>query len=207
MEQKTPDYLNKFRAELVARRHPHTTIKSYLGALEQVVKNTNATSPETVGRIAFRNYVTTLKSVSYHKQACGAMRKYFEIVVGRIIDLSELPYPRPEYRLPSVLAREYIMLRLNAIPNIKHKSALHITYGCGLRRSETINLKISDIDFQRMMVRVIGKGNKERHIALPRSTAEVLQVLGHNHIKTTEIYTHVSKSFISKIVSPVDMAA
>lgn len=268
MEPQEPEYRINFRRELVARKHPYSTIKTYLSSITMIVLETKATCPENVGKKAFANYVATIKSVSYHKQACGAMRKYFEIVVGRTIDLSDLPYPQPEYRLPSVLSREFIMLRLNAIPNLKHKSALHITYGCGLRRSETVGLKVSDIDFNRMVVRVIGKGNKERHLGLPKSTADVLQayiaeykpkeylfegqfksawsdrsleevchkyigcnlhklrhsfathlleggtdikfikeLLGHNSLKTTEIYTHVSRGFLSKIVSPVDMAA
>jgi integrase/recombinase XerD len=68
-------------------------------------------------------------------------------------------------RLPVVLSPEEVALLLHCAPSLKYKAALSVAYGCGLRVSEIVHLKIGDIDSARMLIRVDqGKGRK----SLPR---------------------------------------
>lgn len=61
-------------------------------------------------------------------------------------------------------------------PGLKYKAALSIAYGAGLRASEVVNLKIGDIDSDRMLIRVEqGKGRKDRHVMLSPSLLELLR--------------------------------
>ena len=74
--------------------------------------------------------------------------------------------PTPD-RLPVVLSPEEVALLLAHAPNLKYRAALSVAYGCGLRISEIANLKITDIDSARMLIRVEqGKGRKDRYVML-----------------------------------------
>lgn len=75
--------------------------------------------------------------------------------------------PKTEKLLPNVLSKEEIKKILNAHSNIKHKTMLSLIYSCGLRRSELINLKPSDIDSKRNVVIIRqSKGKKDRIVPL-----------------------------------------
>jgi len=75
--------------------------------------------------------------------------------------------PREEQFLPEVLSTEEVTAILNATENLKHKAILITIYSAGLRIGEAINLKIKDIDSQRMQIRVEqGKGKKDRYTLL-----------------------------------------
>ncbi len=70
-------------------------------------------------------------------------------------------------KLPVVLSREEVARLLAAVDNLKHQTALSVAYGAGLRASEVVTLKVSDIDSQRMTLRVEqGKGGKDRYAML-----------------------------------------
>ena len=70
-------------------------------------------------------------------------------------------------RLPKVLSRDEIRRLLETTTSLKYKAAFSIAYGAGLRISEVVNLKVSDIDSHRMVLRVEqGKGKKDRYAQL-----------------------------------------
>ena len=74
--------------------------------------------------------------------------------------------------LPVVLSREEVARLIAAAPNLKHQAALSVAYGAGLRASEVVALKVSDIDSQRMTLRVEqGKGRKDRYAMLSPGAA------------------------------------
>lgn len=84
--------------------------------------------------------------------------------------------PRDESYLPEVLNEQEITGILNATENLKHKAILMTIYSAGLRIGEAINLKIKDIDSERMQIRVEqGKGKKDRYTLLSAKTLEVLR--------------------------------
>ena len=71
------------------------------------------------------------------------------------------------HKLPVILSREEVARLLAAAGNLKHQTALSVAYGAGLRASEVVSLKVSDIDSQRMTLRVEqGKGHKDRYAML-----------------------------------------
>lgn len=79
--------------------------------------------------------------------------------------------------LPVVLSREEVARLIAATGNLKHQTALSLAYGTGLRASEVVSLKVSDIDSQRMTLRVEqGKGSKDRYAMLSPVLLERLRV-------------------------------
>ena len=84
--------------------------------------------------------------------------------------------PKKEKTLPVVLSDEEILLILRSVSNLKHKAILMVIYSAGLRISECINLKIKDIDSNRMQIRVEqSKGKKDRYTLLSTKTLLILR--------------------------------
>ncbi len=108
--------------------------------------------------------------------AVSALRFFFKVTLARSGCGERLATVRKEDRLPQVLSPEEVALLLHCAPSLKHKAALSVAYGCGLRVSEIVHLKVSDIDSARMLIRVEqGKGRKDRYVMLSPDLLELLR--------------------------------
>ena len=86
--------------------------------------------------------------------AVSALRFFFQIILGRAGCGACLAATRSPERLPVVLSTDEVARLLGCAPGLKYQSALSVAYGCGLRVSEIIHLKVADIDSARMLIRV-----------------------------------------------------
>jgi len=99
--------------------------------------------------------------------AVSALRFFFTTTLDRPDLARRLTAVRRPHKLPEVLSPEEVTLLLEAAPGPKYKAALSTAYGAGLRVSEVVSLKVSDVDSARMMLRIEqGKGRKDRHALL-----------------------------------------
>lgn len=99
--------------------------------------------------------------------AVSALRFFFTTTLDRPDLARRLTAVRRPHKLPEVLSPEEVTLLLEAAPGPKYKAALSTAYGAGLRVSEVVALKVSDVDSTRMMLRIEqGKGRKDRHALL-----------------------------------------
>ncbi|MFN3803079.1 tyrosine-type recombinase/integrase [Belliella pelovolcani] len=99
-----------------------------------------------------------------------------------------------------MLSEEEVSQILKSTTNIKHKAILMTIYSAGLRISELINLKIKDIDSERMQIRVeSAKGNKDRYTLLSPKTLEVLRV----YVKKERPYHFLFEGFGSTKETPI----
>jgi integrase/recombinase XerD len=139
-------------------------------------------SPETATGEDLRRYQvhqaeSSVQPPSMNSSAV-ALRFFFTVTLGRAnlaAQLTRVRYPR---RLPRVLSREDVGRLIEAAPGpgLKYKAALSVAYGAGLRASEVVLLKVSDIDSKRMLIRVEqGKGRKDRHAMLSPQLLAVLR--------------------------------
>src|ERR1700712_4044726 len=97
----------------------------------------------------------------------NALKFYYERVLGKDKFFWEIPRPKKHFQLPKVLSEKEIGRLFNAITNIKHKAILFAAYSAGLRVSEVVNLKITDIDSERMQILIEkAKGKKDRYVGL-----------------------------------------
>lgn len=116
-------------------------------------------------------------SISQQNQRINAIKFYYEKILGKEKQLYNLHRPKKEQKLPKVLSKTEIKRILNASENIKHKCILMLIYSAGLRRSELIDLKISDIDSERMVINICGaKGKKDRLSLLSKNTLALLRI-------------------------------
>ena len=97
------------------------------------------------------------------------MRFYYEIVLGMPNRLYRIERPRVKKKLPIVLSKEDVLKMIESTSNLKHRCIISLLYSAGLRRSELLNLKLSDIDSSRMLIHIEdAKGNKDRYTLLSK---------------------------------------
>jgi site-specific recombinase XerD len=260
------------------KRYSFNTIKTYSSYFRDFLHHFQEQKIRCISKDQINQYVQLLIrtrniSASQQNQRINAIKFYYEKVLGRKKTTYYLTRPKKEKRLPAVLTLEEVNLILDQCRNIKHKCILMTIYSGGLRRSELINLKVSDIDSKHMLIRVENsKGGKDRYTLLSEKLVMLLrdyyrafrpkywlfegqkgnqysatsienvfrsalkssgitkhatphtlrhsfathlleqginlryiqELLGHSSSKTTEIYTHVATSKLSKIKNPLD---
>ena len=109
-------------------------------------------------------------------QSVATLRFFFRVTLKRHDILEHTHFIREPRKLPVVLSPEQVARLLDAAPGIKYKAALSVAYGAGLRASEVVSLKISDIDSTRMVIRVEqGKGRKDRYVMLSPHLLQLLR--------------------------------
>ena len=106
----------------------------------------------------------------------NAIKFYFEQVLHQPKMFFDIPRPKKPQTLPKMLSKNEIKKLFNQIKNPKHLLILQLTYGMGLRVSEVVNIKVSDVNSGRMQVLIRGaKGKKDRYVNLPESILQALR--------------------------------
>lgn len=258
--------------------YSENTLRTYGNELIPFLKIFHKYKPDDITTELIRRYLVycseELKLSEFTiNSRMNAIKFYFEKVLGKPRVIYDIPRPKKPYTLPKVLSLKEVRDIICSTNNLKHQMILKTIYGMGLRVSEVVNLKIGDLDSERMLVHIKGaKGKKDRITVLPKSLLDSLrnyymeyrpkvylfenkfgkqlstrsvqiifknalektnshkkvgvhslrhsfathllengtdlvmiqQLLGHNNIKTTLTYTHVSKKSILKVQSPLD---
>ncbi len=138
-------------------------------------------SPDELGDQEIREYLHHLiqekkASQSGVSQAYSALKFFYETTLKRDWNGFRIPRVKMGKKLPVVLSREEVQAIFSATGNLKHRALLMTIYSAGLRVSEVVHLRVSDLDSQRMVIRVErGKGQKDRYTLLAQRTLEVLR--------------------------------
>jgi integrase/recombinase XerD len=244
------------------------TISIYLHYIEKFLNSIDV-NIQRINSNDFQSYLDNYNftSVSQQNQIINAIRFLYKYGLNKKYNKVSFKRPRKEKKLPTVIDTNFILEKLSKIENLKHKAILSIAYSVGLRVSEVINLKIEDIDSNRMVIHIKNaKGRKDRIVPLSDNILTLLrkyykkyqpveylfngqnslqyssnscnkivkryigteyhmhilrhscfthllesgvdlriiqEIAGHNSSKTTEIYTHVSKKLLNKVLLPI----
>ena len=270
--------IEAYIALLKLKNYSGTTITTYRSLFTVFLSRFPDRKPSTITKyevmdflLAYRN--TEKWSATIQNQLISAIKFFFEQLLKRPTEFYDLPRAKKPVQLPAVFAEEEVKQLILATENLKHRSMLCLAYAGGLRVSEIVNVKLTDVDSKRMIITLRqAKGKKDRQVMLSeklllllreyfkefkpklwlfegqsggqystRSIQEVIQqakeragikkkgsihalrhsfathlleggtdlvsikeLLGHTSLRTTMIYTHVSKKHLSKIQSPLD---
>lgn len=270
--------LVNYEEQLMIKRYSYNTIKTYKSCFKEFIdfypkKNLNQMKNSDIQR--FMIHLIKRKNIarSTQNQYINAIKFYFEKVLNRPKETYQWHRPRAVKKLPHVFSEQEVMLIIKSIKNLKHRCIILTIYSAGLRLSEVLNLRISDIHSKENCIFIRdAKGNKDRYTLLSEKLLLTLReyyinykpsfwlfeganagryskssvqaifkralvkakigkngtihtlrhsfathllergvnlryiqtLLGHNSIKTTEIYTHISKQNLKKIASPLD---
>jgi integrase/recombinase XerD len=166
--------------ELQRRNYSACTTRNYLRVVSDFAKHFGK-SPDKLGPNELRTYQAYL--LTECKLTPGtvvnrvaALRFFFVKTLKRHQFREFLPYPRDQRRLPTVLSPEEVARLIDAAGTLFRRTLLMTLYATGMRRSELAHLKVSDIDSQRMIIRVVqGKGGKDRDLPLSPALLETLR--------------------------------
>ena len=104
------------------------------------------------------------------------LRFFFDVTLGRVELMAKMQPVKLPRTLPVVLSPQEVARLIAAASNVKHQAALSVAYGAGLRASEVIGLKVTDVDSERMTLRIEqGKGRKDRYAMLSPVVLERLR--------------------------------
>ena len=274
------DYLQSFTQRLQIQRYSPSSIKNYNSNLFQflTIASHKYASAEEIEIAAIEKYIfwkikKDNTSASHQRIILASIAKFYELVIEKKINLKHLYPQRKEHKLPNYLTFYEVKKLIEVTHNLKHKSVIMLLYSGGLRLSEVINLKITDIDSNSMTITIRQtKGKKDRQVMLSeqfllilrqyflkyqpscylfegqnnlqysgRSIQQIVkesaiktginknispnilrysfathlleagtnirsvqQLLGHNHLNTTKIYTQITNIANKKIKSPLD---
>lgn len=263
---------------LQLKAYSQNTIALYKGEILYLMRLLQQKNIETLTQKQIKSYLLWLLQEKNYSEAkvhtaINALKFYFEQVLYQPKMFFEIPRPKKSFKLPTVHSQNEVKKIISSTANVKHCTMLMAGYAGGLRVSEIVNLKIKDIDSERMVIYIRdAKGKKDRQVSLSpillnqlrtyykqyhpknylfegmngsmysvRSLQQVFksakvisqnfksggihslrhsyathlleqgtdiriiqELLGHNSLRTTEIYTHVSNKLIRKIDSPLD---
>jgi len=157
------------------------TQESYLFQVSRFARHFDK-SPALLGPEEIRAYQLYLSNekklaTSSILLAVASLRFLYRVTLHRKWTLREvIPFPRKPQRLPVVLSREEVLRFLEGVEGAKQGAVLTTCYAAGLRISEAVRLKPTDIDSQRMVIRIEqGKGQKDRYVMLSPRLLETLR--------------------------------
>jgi integrase/recombinase XerD len=181
-EEKTPavsPLRQRMIEDMCLRKLSEKTQATYIRAVRRLAKFLGR-SPDAVNGDDLRRFQLHLVRVGLSPISINAtiigVRFFLENTLERPELVRKLRPVRVEQRLPVILSREEVTRLIGAARGIKYQTALSVAYGAGLRAGEVIALKSTDVDSQRMVLRVEqGKGRKDRYAMLPPVLLERLR--------------------------------
>jgi len=169
----------RFIDDLRLKNFSDSTIKVYVHAVEKFARFLGRSPDESTAQDVRAFLIHELDrgiSRSYYVLQRNALRHLYQDTLGRTDELEALPRPKRERRLPVVLSRSEVQRLFAVVKNLKHKALLMTAYDAGLRLSEILNLRVEDIDSQRMVIRIRqGKGKKDRYGRLSPGLLKLLR--------------------------------
>jgi integrase/recombinase XerD len=164
--------LPALRQQLILKAYSASTIKTYCNEIAVYLSalKHEAADDFPVKRIkGYLQYcfeVLKLSENTLHSRI-NALKFYYEQVLGREKFFWEIPRPKKPQQLPRVFNQDEVAAIINSLQNKKHKTMLMVAYSAGLRVSEVVSLKTSDIDSKRMTILIRqAKGKKDRMAGL-----------------------------------------
>ncbi len=164
---------------MLVRGFAARTHQSYLGAVEGLARYYHR-SPEQLGTVEVQDYFLYLVKERHLapascRLALNGIRFLYKDVLHQAFE-AKIQVPKRPQRIPELLTRKEVAAILEACLNRKYRMMLTVCYGCGLRVSELIHLKVRDIDGERRLLRIDqGKGAKDRMVEIPETLLRQLR--------------------------------
>ena len=176
--------LIQFEQKLILQRYSPSSIRNYKSAVRSFleVAEKKFSHPNELDEVSIEKYV--LWKVQKHKIGSSQQRmivasidKFYASIYNKKLNIKHLYPARKSYSLPNYLTINEVKTLTKSSENIKHRCIIKLLYGSGLRLSELLHLKVTDIDAESMIIHIKNsKGNKDRVVMLSKSLLEELRI-------------------------------
>ena len=175
----------RFIEDLQLHGFAPSTQHVYVSAIKLLARHYEQ-SPDLLTEEQIRQYflfLTHVRKISRSNAtiALCAIKFFYSQTLQRPWPVFALARPRREHKLPAVLSRAEVRQLLHCFTSPFYRVYFTTVYSCGLRVSEGVQLQVSDIDGQRLMLRVHGKGNKDRSVPLAVPVLHLLRQFWKTH--------------------------
>ena len=194
LEQNINLFLQNTKIYLQKKNYAIKTIDVYVNYIGEFLKNLDK-SPSKIDRNDFILFLNKYSndSPSRKNQIISSLKIFYEKILNKKVKI-KLERPRKNQKLPNIIEQIVIKNKLSKIQNIKHKTILSLAYSVGLRVSEIINLKIDDIDSDRMLIKISNsKGGKDRYVPLSVYILSLLRLYYKTYNPTTYLFNGQTK--------------
>jgi len=171
-------YVQMYSEDLRLKNYGDLTIKNYTSQVKLFLEyfDKKATKPSEINEKQIKAWLMLAQSLNGRKQRISAVKLFYSLTGKQPLKFRHIEYPRAEKHLPQVIDKDLIVSRINGIKNLKHKAVLSLAFSVGLRVSEVVNLKLTDIDSKRMIISIKNaKGHKDRIVPLSPIILEILR--------------------------------
>jgi len=166
--------INKFEQSLKLQRYSPNSIRNYSSAVRSFLQiaSQKFNDPRQLNEESLEKYISWKINKhrighSHQRMIVASLDKFYQLLYGIELKVKHLYPARKVHSLPHYLTVDEVKKMLQSVSNIKHKSILMLLYSAGLRLSELIDLRISDINSKDMLIYIRkAKGNKDRVVML-----------------------------------------
>lgn len=177
MKVKQTKILKIYFEKLKYFNYSENSIKIYTHYVSEFLEFTKKNYQHLTGN-DFQFYLDNynFSSTSQQNQIISSIKFLYEKVLNKKYAKVDFSRPKKERKLPRIIDKNVLKSKILSIENLKHKAILSLGYSCGLRVSEIINLKITDIDSKRKLIHINhAKGKKDRVVPLSKNLLEILR--------------------------------
>jgi site-specific recombinase XerD len=173
--------LRRYTELLALKAYSQTTCRTYTTTFYTLLRILGKVPVASLTKERVQAYLLWLLREKGYSEAnlhttINALKFYFEQVEGRGREFYDLPRPKKPFKLPSILSEQEMILLIQKTANVKHRALLLTAYSAGLRVSELVTLKLSNIDSHRMLIHLHGaKGKRDRMVPLSQKLLETLR--------------------------------
>ena len=181
LDESREKLLKQFKLHMHSSRYSESTIKTYSEALGVFFRYFHDRLLDEISNQDLINFnhdyiLKNSYSEAYQNQFVNAVKLFYNKIQHKKMDIEMIERPRREKRLPHVLSKDEVKLIIECLNNIKHRAMLSMIYACGLRRSELLHIKLTDIDSKRGVVVIRqSKGKKDRIVPIGEKLLELLR--------------------------------
>ncbi|HQW04014.1 MAG TPA: tyrosine-type recombinase/integrase [Saprospiraceae bacterium] len=181
MQNRLDGWIREFEEFMILKNFSPRTIKTYGQIIRAFLHDYLVHhAPAPLNDDLARDYLLRRYRLGLDWQTVNsdysAIQKFFKNVILEPWNVQKIPRPRKSKKLPTVLSRQDVVKIIEHAANIKQQTLLLLVYITGIRLSEVIQLQLTDIDADRMQIRINnGKGNKDRMVLIPEVLIDLLR--------------------------------
>lgn len=159
LERYSIDCNSKYQSEATRKNYKHCA-NQFLIAFDRY------NEPKEVPTQEIKAWLLSFDTINTRRHLLSAIKSFYQLTVGMPNKIDKIPYPKKDKKLPEVIEESEIQAIISVCSNLKHKTIICLLYGCGLRISEVINLKIEHLRDATIDIK-LAKGRKDRIVPYP----------------------------------------